>query len=138
MANKTKLIEYTFLEKCDDVNSNKTHKIIKRAIFLDPKDSESGIGFLIVKSNFGFGPHTIYLRKEGECIKSFYFGDNFDVDGFSIPGSSNADSWDEIKILSPENLLSDEYCKIFISNFQTTTSYYIAKKMIWDVFGGEL
>jgi len=138
MPNKTKLIEYSFTERDDDGHNNRIHTITKKAIFLDPKDNEHGIGFLIVKSSFGFGPHTIYLTKEGECIKSFYFGDNFEIDGFPIPGLPNADPWNEIRILSPENLLSDEYCKIFILNFQTTMSYYTAKKMIWDVFKDEL
>lgn len=138
MANKTKIIEYTFIEKEDDGHNNKTHKITKKAIFLDPRDSESGVGFLIIKSGFGNGPYVIYLTIEGEIMNSFCFGDNFGIEGFPIPGQPNSDSWNEIKILSPENLLLDGQVKTLTSYFEIASSYYATKKMIWEIFKNKL
>ena len=138
MANKTKLIQYTFTEKEDDGHNNKIHIGTKRAIFLDPKDSESGIGFLIIKSNWGNGPLTIYLVKQGKEVKSFFFGNDFGADGFPIPGHQNADPWNKIKTISSDNLLRDEDVEVLISNFNITKSYYDVKKTIWEIFGKEL
>jgi len=138
MPNETKLIEYTFTEKDDDGHNNRVHTITKRAIFLDPKDSKSGVGFLIVKSNWGNGPLMIYLIKHGKKIESFFFGDNFGTEGFPIPGQLNSDSWNKIKILSSENVLSDKECEILVSYFNITRLNNKTKKSIWDTFKGRL
>lgn len=138
MANKTKIIQYSYTEKEDDGHNNKVHTVTKKAIFLDPKDSKSGVGFLIIKSGFGNGPYVIYLTIDRNMTNSFCFGDNFGIEGFPIPGQPNSDSWNEIKILSPENLLVDELVEVLVSYFKVASSYYNVKKTIWEIFKDEL
>ncbi|TSD02752.1 MAG: hypothetical protein Athens071416_497 [Parcubacteria group bacterium Athens0714_16] len=140
MANKTKLIEYSFTEKDDDGHNNKVHTLTKRAIFLKPEDNYFGIGFLIIKSSFGNSPHVIYLFKKEKDpeIESFCFGDNFGIEGFPIPGQPNADSWDKIRILSSENLLSDGQVESLVSHFKTAIVYSGVKISIWQKFKDKL
>lgn len=139
MANKTKLIQYSFIEKEDDGHNNKEYSVTKKAIFLDPNDN-SGIGFLIIKSSFGGSPHVIYLVKEkGEAeIKSFCFRDNFVIVEFPTPGQSNSTPWNEIKVISYDSLLTDEQVEILILNFNVIKSYREVKKNIWEMFKDEL
>ncbi|MEK7182346.1 MAG: hypothetical protein AAB679_01160 [Patescibacteria group bacterium] len=136
MANKTKIIEYSYLSTED--HGHGTRVETKKAIFLDPEDNEHKIGFLVFKSRWGNGPLVVYLTKKVEEIRTFCFRNDLDIDEFPIPGQPNVDRWDQVKILSPVNLLSDEYCEILVSNFQITMSCFDVKKSIWDIFKDKL
>jgi len=138
MANKTKIIQYSYTEKEDDGHNNKEHTVTKKAIFLDPRDNHFGIGFLIIKSGFGHGPYVIYLTMEEDVMNSFCFGDNFGIEGFPIPGQSNSTPWNEIKVLSPESLLSDKHVESLVLHFKTACVYYDTKASLWQTFKDEL
>lgn len=137
MANKTKIIQYSFQENEDDGHNNKVHTVTKKAIFLDPRNN-SGVGFLIIKSSFGTGPYVIYLTIEGETINSFCFGDNFGIEGFPIPGQENSTPWNEIEVLSSENLLLDHHVESLVSYFKVASLYYNIKTSVWEIFKDEL
>ena len=65
-------------------------------------------------------------NKKVEEIRTFCFRNDLDIDEFPIR-KPNVDRWDQVKILSPVNLLSDEYCEILVSNFQITMSCFDVK-----------